>query len=41
MLTGTVEVLQDDEIRQEIWRTGYTMYYKGRIRRLTRAYADG
>lgn len=28
MLTGTMEVLQDDEIKQEIWRTGDTMYYK-------------
>lgn len=28
MLTGTMEVLQDDKIKQEIWRTGDTMYYK-------------
>ena len=28
MLTGTMEVLQDDGIKQEIWRTGDTMYYK-------------
>ena len=28
MLTGTMEVLQDDEIKQEIWRAGDTMYYK-------------
>ncbi|MEH2943193.1 pyridoxamine 5'-phosphate oxidase family protein [Lachnospiraceae bacterium KK002] len=28
MLTGTMEVLQDDDIKQEIWCTGDTMYYK-------------
>lgn len=28
MLTGTMEVLQDDDIKQEIWRTGDKMYYK-------------
>lgn len=28
MLTGTMEVLQDDDIKREIWRTGDTMYYK-------------
>ncbi len=28
MLTGTMEVLQDDDIKQEIWRIGDTMYYK-------------
>ncbi len=28
MLTGTMEVLQDEEIKKEIWRTGDTMYYK-------------
>lgn len=28
MLTGTMEVLQDDKTKQEIWRTGDTMYYK-------------
>lgn len=28
MLTGTMEVLQDDEIKREIWREGDTMYYK-------------
>lgn len=28
MLTGTMEVLQDDDIKQEIWRAGDTMYYK-------------
>lgn len=28
MLTGTMEVLQDDKIKQEIWRTGDTMYYR-------------
>ncbi|MCI8771203.1 MAG: pyridoxamine 5'-phosphate oxidase family protein [Lachnospiraceae bacterium] len=28
MLIGTMEVLQDDDIKQEIWCTGDTMYYK-------------
>lgn len=28
MLTGTMEVLQDDNIKQEIWQIGDTMYYK-------------
>lgn len=28
MLIGTMEVLQDDEIRKEIWCPGDTMYYK-------------
>lgn len=28
MLTGTMEVLQDDDIKQEIWREGDYMYYK-------------
>lgn len=28
MLTGTMEVLQDDETKQEIWRIGDTMFYK-------------
>ncbi len=28
MLTGTMEVLQDDEIKEEIWQAGDTMYYK-------------
>lgn len=28
MLTGTMEVLQDDETKKEIWRTGDTMFYK-------------
>ncbi len=28
MLIGTMEVLQEDEIRKEIWRPGDTMYYK-------------
>ena len=28
MLTGIMEVLQDDEIKREIWRTGDTMFYK-------------
>lgn len=28
MLIGTMEVLQDEEIKREIWQTGDTMYYK-------------
>ena len=28
MLTGTMEVLQDDDIKREIWCTGDTIYYK-------------
>lgn len=28
MLTGTMEVLTDAEIKQEIWRTGDTIFYK-------------
>lgn len=28
MLTGTMEVLLDEEIKQEIWRTGDSIYYK-------------
>lgn len=28
MLTGIMEVLQDGETKQEIWRTGDTMFYK-------------
>ncbi len=28
MLTGTMEVLQDPQIKEEIWQTGDTMYYK-------------
>lgn len=28
MLIGTMEVLQDNEIKKEIWQTGDTMYYK-------------
>lgn len=28
MLTGRMEVLQDEEIKKEIWRTGDTMYYR-------------
>lgn len=28
MLTGIMEVLQDAETKQEIWRTGDTMFYK-------------
>lgn len=28
MLCGTMQVLEDDEIKREIWRTGDTMFYK-------------
>ena len=28
MLTGTMEVLQGEEIKKEIWRTGDTLYYR-------------
>ncbi len=28
MLTGTMEVLQDDDLKQEIWRIGDIIYYK-------------
>ena len=28
MLTGTVEVLQDDAIKKEIWEDGDIMYYR-------------
>ena len=28
MLTGTMEVLQDEVTKKEIWRTGDTMFYK-------------
>lgn len=28
MLTGTMEVLQDDGIKREIWHTGDSIYYK-------------
>ena len=28
MLIGTMEVLQDEETKKEIWRTGDTMFYK-------------
>lgn len=28
MLTGTVEVLQDEEIKKEIWQIGDRMYYR-------------
>ena len=28
MLVGTMEVLQDEEIKREIWQVGDTMYYK-------------
>ncbi len=28
MLIGTMEILQDTAIKQEIWKTGDTMFYK-------------
>ena len=28
MLIGTMEVLQDDELKKEIWQVGDSMYYK-------------
>lgn len=28
MLTGIMEVLQDNKIKKEIWQTGDTMFYK-------------
>lgn len=28
MLIGTMEVLQDEEIKKEIWRAGDSMFYK-------------
>ncbi|MCI8590436.1 MAG: pyridoxamine 5'-phosphate oxidase family protein [Clostridiales bacterium] len=28
MLTGTIEVTQEESIKKEIWRTGDTLYYK-------------
>ena len=28
MLIGTMEVLQDTEIKKEIWQTGDTIYYR-------------
>lgn len=28
MLTGTMEVLQDSDIKKEIWQTGDSLYYK-------------
>ena len=28
MLTGTMQVLQDEAIKKEIWRTGDTLYYR-------------
>ncbi len=28
MLRGTMEVLEDDETKREIWRTGDTMFYR-------------
>lgn len=31
MLVGTMEVLQDSEIKKEIWQTGDTLYYPGGV----------
>jgi len=31
MLIGTMEVLEDAETKQDIWRTGDTMFYKGGV----------
>lgn len=31
MFVGTMEVLQDAEIKKEIWRTGESMYYRGGV----------
>lgn len=31
MLVGTMEVLQDPEIKKEIWQVGDTMYYPGGV----------
>ncbi|MFG6345363.1 MAG: pyridoxamine 5'-phosphate oxidase family protein [Lachnospiraceae bacterium] len=31
MLVGTMEVLQDAEIKQELWHPGDTMYYSGGV----------
>lgn len=31
MLVGTMEVLEDEETKREIWRTGDTMFYKGGV----------
>lgn len=28
MLTGTMEILMDTEIKKEIWQTGDSMFYK-------------
>lgn len=28
MLAGTMEVLQDEKMKEEIWREGDTLYYK-------------
>ncbi len=29
MLKGTMEVLEDEEIRTKLWKNSYSMYYKG------------
>jgi len=31
MLTGTMEVLTEDDVRRRIWRDGDTMYYPGGV----------
>lgn len=31
MLTGIMEVIDDEETKREIWRTGDTLYYKGGV----------
>jgi general stress protein 26 len=31
MLKGTMEVLNDETTRKEMWKDGYSMYYKGGI----------
>lgn len=31
MLVGTMEVLQDPEIKKEIWQAGDTLYYPGGV----------
>jgi general stress protein 26 len=29
MLRGTMEVLEDEKIKQELWKEEYSMYYQG------------
>ena len=31
MLTGTMEILEDSEVKREIWRDGDEMYYSGGV----------